>query len=297
MTPTITLLVGPPGSGKSTEAKKYLQAHGNRESLVYVNQDSQGNEHLEIFNRAIKAGKDIVVDRMNFNKGQRNRYLDPARSRGYLTRIIVLHVPFEECLKRATARKNHETIQDAETAEKAIRGFFSRYERVEDGEVDEVIRMGWKPYGATKTIVCDLDGTLAKIDHRLHHVRNDDKKKNRWDKFFLEMDQDEVNDWCRAILDSMSDKYPITYATGRPEDYMNLTVPWLQENGLRYPGSRLFSRLKGDFRKDDIVKEIILEFEIKTRYDILMVIDDRQQVVDMWRKHGYTVLQCAKGDF
>ena len=297
MTPTITLFVGPPGSGKSTEAKKYLQTHGNREDLVYVNQDSQGNEHLEIFNRAIKAKKDIVVDRMNFNKGQRNRYLDPARKHGYLTRVIVLHVPFEECLKRASARKNHETIKDAETAEKAIRGFFSRYERVEDGEVDEVIRMGWKPVGSTKTIVCDLDGTLAKIDHRLHHVRNEDKKKNRWDKFFLEMDKDEVNEWCRTILDALSDRYPITYATGRPEDYMNLTAPWLQSNGLQYPGYRLFSRIKGDFRKDDIVKEIILEFEIKTRYDILMIIDDRQQVVDMWRKHGYTVLQCAKGDF
>jgi predicted kinase len=293
MTPTITLLVGPPGSGKSTEANKIRSATDS----VYVNQDSQGHRHLEIFNRALLEGRDIIVDRMNFNKTQRNRYLEPAEVYGYLTKIIVLHVPFETCLQRASVRANHETIADAETAEKAIRGFFSNYERVSDGEADEVVRLGWKPAESTKAIWSDLDGTLANVNHRLHYVRNVDKKKMRWDKFFADMDKDTVNEWCKAILDNMSDTYPIVYATGRPEDYMNLTIPWLQDNGLRYPGSKLFSRLKGDYRKDDIVKEIILEFEVKTRYNVLFAIDDRQQVVDMLRRHNITVLQCAKGDF
>lgn len=33
------------------------------------------------------------------------------------------------------------------------------------------------------------------------------------------------------------------------------------------------------------------------RDNILFVIDDRDSVVEMWRRNGLTVLQCAKGDF
>jgi hypothetical protein len=42
----------------------------------YVNQDSQGKTgHMKEFEDAVAAGRSIIVDRMNFNKDQRNRYL------------------------------------------------------------------------------------------------------------------------------------------------------------------------------------------------------------------------------
>ena len=56
-------------------------------------------------------------------------------------------------------------------------------------------------------------------------------------------------------------------------------------------------RQRDDFRPDNIVKEMILDFEILTRYTPYFMIDDRKQVVDMWRKRGYTCLACAEGDF
>lgn len=56
-------------------------------------------------------------------------------------------------------------------------------------------------------------------------------------------------------------------------------------------------RRSGDFRPDYIVKEVILDFEILTRYTPYIIIDDRDQVVKMWRRRGYTCLQCAPGDF
>jgi hypothetical protein len=31
--------------------------------------------------------------------------------------------------------------------------------------------------------------------------------------------------------------------------------------------------------------------------DILFAVDDRQQVVDMWRRNGITCLQCDEGQF
>ena len=48
---------------------------------TYINQDAQGREHLRLFEEATEAGKDICVDRMGFNKSQRDRYLNPAKAK------------------------------------------------------------------------------------------------------------------------------------------------------------------------------------------------------------------------
>lgn len=301
LNPIITILVGPPGCGKSTWALDYLQAHWNRDTLVRINQDEQGKQqHHEIFNQALADRKDIVVDRMNFDTKQRNRYLNPAKQAGYDTRIIVFHTPMEECLQRCNGRTNHPTIKNKQDAQKAVSFFFKNYERVQDSEADEVLRQGWKPRKFAKAIVCDLDGTMANVEHRRGYVRADDladgeKFRPNWKKFFEEMVNDPVNEWCREITSMMTERYPIIFATGRPADYEEHTKLWLDMNNLY--GQFLFMRQAGDYRKDSIVKEIILEFEIKPRYNILFVLDDRQQVVDMWRKHGYTVLQCDAGEF
>lgn len=293
--PIILLLVGPPGSGKSSFADKYIKENP---SFAYINQDTQGRDgHLQKFNDCIKNRQDILVDRMNFSKSQRRRYLDPAKKANYYTKIMVFHVPYSICLERASERVGHPTIKDAETAEKAIYGFFKSYVRVEDDEVHEVERVGWDREFDTKVVVCDLDGTLADCRHRLHHIKVEKPNKPNWKKFFDEMPLDPVNEWCRDLLHAMSQRHQIIYCTGRAGEYYDLSKKWLEENSLAFPGFKLFSRLRGDHRPDWQVKEIIYEFEIKPRYDILFVVDDRQQVVDMWRKHGVTVLQCAKGDF
>jgi hypothetical protein len=53
----------------------------------------------------------------------------------------------------------------------------------------------------------------------------------------------------------------------------------------------------GDKRPDHIVKKIILSDMRKVGLDPVLVFDDRQSVVDMWRGEGLTCLQVAPGDF
>jgi predicted kinase len=311
--PTITVLVGPPGSGKSTFANDYCRNHPLPPNCTRISQDDQGKDgHMSLFNSALSARSDLVIDRMNFDKNQRERYLKPARDAGYATRIIVFHVSLKTCLERCAARENHPTIQDAKTASQAVNFFFSKYERVQDDEADEVMRMGWVDIRAPKCIWSDLDGTVADVEHRRRHVRpsvvatthrledlpaEPVKFKPNWKAFFDEMELDPVDETVRSILDDKSHTYPIVYATGRPDNYKQQTERWLIENGLRYPGSSLFMRMRNDMRRDDIVKEIILEFEVKTKYNVFFALDDRDQVVKMLRKHGVKVLQCAEGDF
>jgi hypothetical protein len=50
-------------------------------------------------------------------------------------------------------------------------------------------------------------------------------------------------------------------------------------------------------RKDAIMKEELYRQHIEGKYNIKFVLDDRQQVVDMWRGLGLTVFQVDEGDF
>lgn len=281
----LILIVGPPGSGKSTLANKYQNGY------YVVNQDRQGKDCFNtIFLPLLINKSNIIIDRMNFSKEQRNRYLEPVKKAGYKTKIIVLHENYDTCLERMKLRKDHPTIKDDKTAVKVLNFFFSKYERPTPDEADEIefrYPEGEKPLA----VICDLDGTLCNIDHRLHFVRGEEKKN--WKGFFEALKDDTVNEWCSDILTAIP--YQIILCSGRTDNYMGLTKDWLLENVILY--NQLFMRNRQDFRPDTIVKELILDFEILTRYKPYFMIDDRQTVVDMWRKRGYTCLQCAKGDF
>lgn len=307
----ITVLVGPPGSGKSTLAAEYIA-----KGYTDISQDRQGKAHLDNFMAALERGDDVIVDRMGFSRDQRNRYIFPASGRGYETEIIVLHQPYRVCLERIRARTNHETIQDEKSARAALATFFGKYERPQEGEARKITFVypeGPKP----SAIICDLDGTLCNIEHRLHTVRppseweeeitlaKKEKRKNihgwraDWDSFFRNMIGDTVNQWCADILKALSAKHTIIYCSGRPDNWAAETAEWLARNGLfDFPEKpHLYMRPRYDSRDDSIVKEIILDFEILTRFNPYFMIDDRKRVFEMWRKRGFTCLACANGDF
>jgi hypothetical protein len=56
-------------------------------------------------------------------------------------------------------------------------------------------------------------------------------------------------------------------------------------------------RRSGDNRCDSIVKEEIYREHIEGKYNVLAVFDDRDRVVDMWRRLGLLCLQVYYGDF
>jgi len=142
-----------------------------------------------------------------------------------------------------------------------------------------------------KAIIFDIDGTLANIWHR----RKDFDKKH-FDVFMSKMDKDTVNLWCKTLMVAMGYMhYDILLVTGRGEEWRETTENWLQENEIYC--DRLFMRPAANNEKDSLIKTQIYNQLIKDEYEILFVVDDRQQVVDSWRELGLVCLQCDVGDY
>lgn len=294
----ITLLVGPPGSGKSTRREAMLR---NDPSLVVVSQDDLGKAgHHIAFNEALARGDSMVIDKMNFSKKARAAYINNAKYAGYTTEIVVLHEASHICMERMLARKNHPTISDAKGAGSALHTFMSKYERPEADEAD-VVTFVYPDRKKPTCVPVDLDGTLCNIDHRLHFVRGEGKKD--WKNFMYNIPGDSVNLWCHSLIFALTHSVSqIIYCSGRGDEQREVTKQWLLDKQLyNYcfdnKKHHLYMRQRGDHRHDYIVKEIILDFEVLTQFTPLFFVDDRKQVVDMYRKRGFTVLQCAPGEF
>jgi phosphoglycolate phosphatase-like HAD superfamily hydrolase len=144
-----------------------------------------------------------------------------------------------------------------------------------------------------KIIVFDVDGTLANCDHRRHYVAC--KPKN-WGAFNRAMKFDTPHDDIIWLYKLMKDAgHTILIASGRGEENRRDTEIWLASVGV--VPSKIYMRPANDHRKDDIIKAELLE-QIRAEYgEPYMVIDDRQQVVDMWRANGIRCLQVAPGSF
>jgi len=152
-------------------------------------------------------------------------------------------------------------------------------------------------------ILCDLDGTLANIEHRLKYIKGPGKKD--WDKFHTECVNDSPNCDVIQILESLvlgfrsgcmicgAVEREVYILSGRNDVVRAETIEWLQKHvheDWDYD-TRLVMRKANDRRPDTVVKlEMVRELGL-TPDDVLCVLDDRQCVVDMWRENGYRCLQ------
>jgi hypothetical protein len=140
-----------------------------------------------------------------------------------------------------------------------------------------------------QTVIVDIDGTLADISHRRHHLEG---KRKRWGKFFREMDRDLPIPEVAAKVRKLSQDHIIILVSGRPDEYREVTEQWLNRHDIPY--QQLHMRKSGDFRPDDVVKQEILDRHLR-KEDIKLVIDDRPRVIRMWRNNGLEVEDVGDG--
>ena len=143
-------------------------------------------------------------------------------------------------------------------------------------------------------VIFDLDGTLADLTHRLHYIQRD---KPDWDAFHREC----YLDTPKAPMVKLAQRLyaggaEIWVFSGRSDIVRGATERWLSMNNV--PVGALVMRRHGDRTKDCHLKKKWLEdMWDADRERLICAVDDRQQVVDMWRDNGVVCLQCAPGDF
>lgn len=145
-----------------------------------------------------------------------------------------------------------------------------------------------------KTIICDLDGTLFNIDERLKYIQGE---KKDWDGFFSEdaIKTDKPQEWCVELLHgAISRGHQVVFVSGRNEVAGTITRTMLDDLGFH--ASELIMRPADNREEDFKLKESFYE-ELLADREILFVVEDRKQVVDMWRSKGLVVLQCDAGEF
>jgi len=140
-------------------------------------------------------------------------------------------------------------------------------------------------------LICDIDGTIADITHRLHFIQ---QPKKDWPGFFKACGDDAPIPLMISMVQLIENcGWVIYYVTGRREQERVPTSLWLARMGL--PQGDLLMRANGDYRPDTAVKSDL--YDIMLSYDVAadLVLEDRDRVVRMWRDRGVRCIQVAEG--
>lgn len=135
--------------------------------------------------------------------------------------------------------------------------------------------------------VFDIDGVLADVQHRLHHVSS---RPKQWAAFFAAADADGLLSPGADLLHAMEPTHEIRYLTGRPERLRHVTTHWLVRQGL--PEAQLVMRPNRDFRASRDFKRDHLQRWLAEGAQIALVVDDDPQVAAMVTALGLTVVQA-----
>ncbi|KAJ8902002.1 hypothetical protein NDN08_004203 [Rhodosorus marinus] len=119
--PHVLVLVGIPGAGKTTFASRLVER-----GWVRVCQDVLGTRTKceRVATSSIMEGKNIVIDRCNFNRKQREPWVRIAEAGKCQIGTVVFALAWEACLERVLDRAYHETLTP-ERADSVIRGMAS----------------------------------------------------------------------------------------------------------------------------------------------------------------------------
>lgn len=305
----LILTQGLPGSGKTTWANEQAE-QANRDScdgrpcerMIIVCKDDirreLGGTHskereAEVVRirdsriaNALQSGQSVISADTNFARTHKVRLEGLARQHGAAFSIQRFRTPIEECVRRDALRD-----ESVRVGRSVIDGMVKSYKLDTDptwyGTDPTLLVPRYTPTaGLPWVILSDLDGTLALFDEKAHRGPYDASR----------CDEDDANYPVLATLVSMRQNgWHVIYLSAREDTYRTKTEWWLKTVGA--PAGPLYMRPALDGRKDWIVKSELFEAHIRGKYNVLYVLDDRNQVVNFWRRLGLTVFQVAEGDF
>lgn len=279
------MLKGLPASGKSTWAR---DAAARDRSVVRVNKDDlrsmchDGNWDGKrektiiairdaIIEACLSRGQSVIVDDTNFQPAHETRLRELAAKHDAKFGIKVFDVDVETCVERDAKRPRP-------VGEQVIRQMYRAFVAPQP--------TGAKPW-LFPAIIVDVDGTLADMG---------DRDPYRDDLAGRDMPREDVISVVRALA-AADPALRVIVMSGRDEGRAGtVTQEWLIRHKI--PHDMLLMRKAGDTRKDSIIKRELFDAHIAGRYFVRLVLDDRDQVVRMWRDDlGLPCHQVNWGNF
>jgi FMN phosphatase YigB (HAD superfamily) len=135
--------------------------------------------------------------------------------------------------------------------------------------------------------VVDIDGVLADVRHRVHHVTEHPRD---WGAFFAAASDDPLLQQGRDTVRRLAEVTDIVYLSGRPERLRAVTLEWFERHDL--PRGKLLLRPRDDFRAARIFKVEVLD-RLSERATVVVLVDDDPMVCEAARSAGYDVLPAT----
>lgn len=312
MTLTLTAMRGYPGSGKSTTARTVANNTGAvvvcRDELrnmlhgVYFNDGSNHpkspkdfEDEVTIAERAqvaafLKAGVSVVVDATHLEPSYLRKWAKMASMYG-ADFVRVDHItPVDECRKRDHARMlaGGRYVGDKVIEKMAKRHPVKNWPDIQAPPTFTPEPVEWEP-GLPTAIIVDIDGTVAHMTGRSPYD-------------YSQVHTDVVDEQIRWLVNTVeSEGVFVLFVSGRDDECREATEKWLAENGIVY--DELYMRPTGakdnhgNKLPDYLVKSDLFDKHIRGKYNVRFVLDDRDQVVNLWRALGLKCLQVQPGDF
>ena len=300
----LLILVGAPGSGKSTFARYFLRTEDN---WIRVNRDDfrlmQFGDSLMIPFYEERISKMVEASVLTLLKSDTNVIID-ATNTSLRTIEDMIHtyteyvdisfkvfdLPVDELVKRCDKRYEETgKFISKSVVERNVANLKHTLEKFDFAPIPRKVQVATTSYATQdknlpKAVICDLDGTLSLLNGRDPYNA-------------ATCDNDLLNEPVAAALKMAKQQgYQVILLSGREDKFREPTMRFLDKHQIGY--DLLLMRTSNDFRKDNIIKRELFEGEIQGKYFVEFLLDDRNQVVDMWRKDLHLpCFQVNYGDF
>lgn len=294
--PRLILLRGLPGSGKTTTALRMLEQYGdnalrvNRDDIrAMLFRDRAWEPRQENMVRAVERtivglalGKYehsvVIVDNLHLSAASIENWRTFVHEFNTMSdtelhmQVYYIDTPVEECIIRDASRPK---------------------------PVGRSVIVGWALFSGVYHVppggfvLCDLDGTLANYDHRIHYLVDWNDKS----AFFAHMEHDTVyEDIATQLRMHLKQHTDIFYVTARDEKYREVTETWLQKYDLNFHKA-LFMRPSWDKRSDiDVKNDMLAKFKEGNYFPVIKAIyEDRPGVVQLYKDLKLPVIVCNDG--
>ncbi|AGT13075.1 polynucleotide kinase [Mycobacterium phage Crossroads] len=306
---TLWAMRGYPGSGKSTRAREIANETGAvvvcRDDLrmmlhgTYFSGKKELEDEVTVAERAqvsafLKAGISVVVDATHLEPSYLRKWAKMASMYGAEFKRVDIETPASYCIvndfKRGEA--GDRTVGAEVINRMAKRHPIKNWPNIQAPPTFDPKPVEWLE-GLPEAIIVDIDGTLAHMTGRSPYD-------------YTQVHTDVVDEQIRWLV-GLVDYYGgpngvhVLIVSGRDDSCREATQEWLWKNAIPYDELHMrptgAKDEHGNKLPDYLVKYDLFDQNIRGKYNVRFVLDDRDQVVNLWRSLGLKCLQVQPGDF